>query len=77
MPSKSHHVVPALDGGWNVIKRGASRASKHFDKKADAVSYGRKLSQSQRSEFVVHKKDGTVQHKDSYDNRSLPPQNGT
>lgn len=38
------HVVPDPEGGWNVGKGGASRATKHFDDKADAVSYGRQVS---------------------------------
>ena len=37
MAKNSHHVVPAPNGGWNVKKGGAERASKHFEKKEDAV----------------------------------------
>lgn len=73
MARKSHHVVPDPDGGWNVRKGGASRASKHFERKADAVSYGRKVSRNQGSEFVVHKRDGTIQRKDSHGNDPMPP----
>lgn len=73
MPRKSHHVVPDPDGGWNLKKGGASRASKHFETKADAVKHGRQVSKNQRSEFVVHKRDGTIQRKDSHGNDPLPP----
>jgi hypothetical protein len=68
-----YHVVPAPDGGWNVRKRGALRASKHFETKADAISWGREISKNQRSEFVIHKVDGTIEKKDSYVNDPLPP----
>ena len=61
MPSKTHHVVPALDGGWSVTKEGALRASRHFKTKADAISWGREISKNQGSEFVIHKKDGTIE----------------
>jgi len=44
--AKTHHVVPSKDGGWNVKKGGAERDSKHFDKKDDAIDYGRKVSQN-------------------------------
>ena len=70
---KSHHVVPDPDGGWSVKKGGAKRASKHFDTKQAAVSWGRKVSQKQHSEFVVHKRDGTILRKDSYGKDPLPP----
>lgn len=73
MAKKSHHVVPDPDGGWNLKRGGASRASKHFDNKADAVTYGRQVSRNQRSEFVVHKRDGTIQRKDSHGKDPLPP----
>ena len=73
MPRKSHHVVPDPEGGWNVRKGGASRATKHFENKADAVSYGRRVSQNQGSEFFVHKRDGTIQRKDSHGSGPLPP----
>lgn len=73
MSKKSHHVVPNPDGGWNVKKGGATRASKHFNTKSQAISYGRKVSQNQRSEFVIHKRDGTIQRKDSHGNDPLPP----
>lgn len=73
MSKKSHHVVPAPDGGWNVKKGGADRASKHFEKKAEAVDWGRDVSRTQKSEFVVHRRDGTIQEKDSYGKDPLPP----
>lgn len=73
MARKSHHVVPSPNGGWNVVKAGAKRATKHFKKKSDAVSWGREVSKNQSSEFVVHRRDGTIQRKDSHGNDFLPP----
>lgn len=64
MSRKTHHVVPAPQGGWNVKKGGATRASKHFDKKQDAIDRGREISHNQSSELVIHKKDGTIARKD-------------
>jgi len=73
MPRKTHHVVPDPKGGWSVRKGGSERASRHFDTKKDAVSWGRELSRKQKSEFVIHKKDGTIERKNSYGNDPLPP----
>lgn len=72
MSQKTHHVVPGPNGGWNVVKGGSSRASKHFNSKTDAISWGREVSRNQGSEFVIHKKDGTIERKDSHGNDSLP-----
>ncbi|MFA5603129.1 MAG: DUF2188 domain-containing protein [Bacilli bacterium] len=69
----SHHVVPNADGGWDVKKDGATRSSGHFDKKQDAVDAGRKISQNQGTEFVIHGKDGKIQRKDSHGNDPYPP----
>ncbi|MGI9038083.1 MAG: DUF2188 domain-containing protein [Gemmatimonadota bacterium] len=70
----SHHIVPNSDGGWDVKRSGATRATRHFDTKADAVDVGREISRNQRTEFVVHRQDGTIQEKDSHgsDPRSIP-----
>jgi hypothetical protein len=71
--AKTHHVVPAKDGGWNVKKGGADKASKHFEDKKDAVDFGREVSKNQRSELYIHKKDGTIQSKDSHGKDPIPP----
>jgi uncharacterized protein YdaT len=71
--SNTRHVVPNTDGGWDSKKGGAERASKHFDKKQDAVDYSRELSKKQKTELVIHKKDGKIQRKDSHGNDSFPP----
>ena len=63
---KTHHVVPAPKGGWDVKKGGASKASKHFPTKQDAVNWGRSVSKTQGSEFYVHRKDGTIAQKASH-----------
>lgn len=72
--SDGHHVVPNPDGGWDVKRSGSERASRHFDTKAEAVDAGREISRNQRTEFVIHRKDGTIQRKDSHGNdpRHIP-----
>lgn len=71
--SNTRHVVPDPNGGWNSKKGGAERASKHFDNKKDAVDYSRDLSKRQKTELVIHKKDGKIQKKDSHGNDPFPP----
>ena len=73
MSRKSHHVVPDPAGGWNVKKGGATRASRHFEKLDEAISWGRQVSKNQRTEFVIHRRDGTIHAKDSHSRDPLPP----
>jgi uncharacterized protein YdaT len=71
--SRTHHVVHDSNGGWNVKRGGALRSSSHFDKKSDAIDAGRKISQNQGTEFVIHGRDGRIQRKDSHSNDPFPP----
>jgi hypothetical protein len=73
MTKITQHVVPAPDGGWNVRKGGSDRASKHFENKQDAEHWARQVSKNQASELIIHKRDGTIQTKQSYGNDPLPP----
>ncbi|WP_421808693.1 DUF2188 domain-containing protein [Flagellimonas sp.] len=71
--SKTRHVVPNQNGGWDSKKGGANRASKHFDTKKEAEDYSRKVSKNEGSELFVHGKDGKIQRKDSHGNDPYPP----
>jgi hypothetical protein len=70
---KSHHVVPNPNGGWDVKKGGADRASGHYDTKQQAVQEGRQISKNQGTEFFIHGKDGQIQKKDSHGKDLYPP----
>ncbi len=72
-PGSQHHVVHNPDGGWDVKRDGADRSSGHFDTKQDAIDAGRKISQNQGTEFVIHNKDGRIGPKDSHGNDDCPP----
>lgn len=73
MPRKTHHVVPNTSGGWSVKKGGASKATRTFTTKMDAISCAREISKNQKSELVIHKKDGTIQSSVSHAADSMPP----
>jgi hypothetical protein len=72
MAKKSNHVVPS-PSGWAVKKSGAVRASKTFETKEKAVSYGKSLSKSEKTELYIHRKNGTIENKNSYGNDPHPP----
>jgi hypothetical protein len=73
MPRKTHHVVPNPEGGWKVKKGGGTKSSGNFDRKEDAVEYAKGVAKNQRSELVIHKKDGKIQNPNSYGNDPCPP----
>ena len=72
MSKRNQHIVPHADG-WAVRGAGASRATETFDRKSDAIDRGREIAQNQRSELVIHGRDGQIQSKDSYGSDPFPP----
>ena len=73
MRRKEHHVVPSPDGGWDVKRDGAQRASVHTETKKEAIDRGRTISQNQGTEFVIHNRDGRISNSDSHGNDPCPP----
>ena len=73
MKSKTHHVIPNSNGGWDAKKGGGERASNHFDTKKPAVDKARDISQNQGSELYIHGKNGQIQQKDSHGKDKYPP----
>jgi uncharacterized protein YdaT len=71
--AKEHHVVPNEEKGWCVKTDNAKRASACFEKKQDAVDYAREVSKNQKTELVIHNKDGKIAKKDSHGNDPFPP----
>jgi len=70
---KNTHVVSNPNGGWDIKKDNAKRASAHFDNKQDAINKAREISRNQRTELVIHNKDGKIARKDSHGNDPFPP----
>lgn len=70
---KTHHVVPDPDGGWDVKRGGAVRASGHYDLKQDAIDAARQISRNQGTELRIHNKDGKIAQSDSHGKDPHPP----
>lgn len=73
MPRKTHHVVPNVEGGWDVKKGDGERSIKHHERKTDAVDHARGISRNQESELVIHNKNGRISNADSHGNDPYPP----
>lgn len=72
MAKVTHHVVPGPHGGWVVKKGGATRASRRFERKSEAESWGRKVSLEHGTELYIHRRDGTIERKDSHGAHPTP-----
>jgi len=70
--SKNQHVVTHY-GAWAVRAEDAQKVTKIFGTKQDAVDYGRQIARHQRTELVVHGKNGQIQNKDSHGRDPFPP----
>jgi hypothetical protein len=73
MGRKTHHVVPSSEGGWDIKKGGASRGSGHFSHKEKAIDRAREISRNQRTELLIHNRDGKISRTDSHGGDPCPP----
>lgn len=71
--NRNYSVGPHRDGGWQVKRDGAERASSTHDKKADAIERGRELARKAEGELRIKGKDGKIQDSDSYGKDPNPP----
>ena len=72
MSKRNVHVVPR-DDGWAVVKEKAERDSSHHRTQAGAIESGRRAAQNERSELVIHGRDGKIRDKDSFGPDPFPP----
>lgn len=74
MPSpKPVHTVPDDSGGWKNVREGAKRASSTHPTKAAAEAAGRDLARRDRTEHIIHNRDGQIAKRNSYGNDPYPP----
>ena len=71
--ANQHNLVHNPNGGWDVTRPGARRASVHAGTKAEAERRGREISRNQGTEFVIRGLDGRIQSKDSHGGDDCPP----
>lgn len=66
------HVVPHKDG-WATRKEGAGKAGSVHGTQSQAIDKARGQAQRERTEVVIHRKDGRIRDSDSYGNDPFPP----
>ena len=72
MSKKNQHVVPRQNG-WAVIGEGNQKASSVHETQKEAIGKARDTAKQQKTELLVHGKDGHIRARDSYGKDPYPP----
>ena len=72
MARRNIHVTPR-PAGWATKPEGASRASRIYPTQQQAIDAGRRQTQQQGGELVIHNQKGQIRAKDSHGNDKCPP----
>lgn len=65
MAKKNQHVLP-LGNGWAVKGEGSKRFTVITETQRDAITVAKEIAKNNKSELVIHGKDGKIRYKDSY-----------
>jgi hypothetical protein len=71
--SNNQHVTPHPNGGWQVKGAGNTRATVVTSTQKEAIEIARAISVNQKSELIVHGKNGQIREKDSHGKDPYPP----
>lgn len=69
---KDIHVVPH-ESGWATRREGADRVGSTHDTQKEAIETARERAIRERTEVVIHGRDGKIRDSDSYGNDPVPP----
>jgi len=72
MVGKNQHVVQR-DNGWAVRGEGNSRDTSHHSTQEEAATAAREIARNQKSEALIHGRNGLIRERDSYGNDPFPP----
>jgi hypothetical protein len=70
---KNQHVTPYPTGGWQVKGEGNIRATVVTTTQQQAIGIARTISFNQKSELVIHGRNGQIRERDSHGNDPCPP----
>ena len=69
---KNVHVVPR-EGQWAVKKEGNQRTTSIHRTQSNAIDTAREAARAEKSELVIHDRNGRIRNKNSYGNDPFPP----
>lgn len=61
----NQHVMP-LEDIWIIRSENPGDTLEAFSSKSEAIIYAKELAKRGNSELIVHKFDGSIDHKNSY-----------
>ncbi len=61
--TKTLHVTPHPDGGWQIKGNNHKKALKRFETQAEAIAEAKKMADSRGINYTIHKKDGRIRKK--------------
>lgn len=70
MLKRNQHVIP-LGNGWAVKAEGKNKLTIITETKREATFVARSIAKNNKSEIIIHGKDGKTQSKKSYNNEPL------
>lgn len=69
---KNQHVVKT-ENGWGVRGENNTRITQKFDTQQAAIDRAKEIAIKQKSELLIHGRDGQIRDKISYGNDPYPP----
>ncbi len=69
---KNQHVVPQ-GKDWAVKGAGNQRATSLHDTQRGAIEAARQIAKDNRSEMLIHNREGRIRERSSYGNDPYPP----
>lgn len=67
------HVTPHSDGGWQVKRPDAERASYRTPTQSEGFDKARDIARREGLEVCIHGQNGQIRDKHSYGNDPYPP----
>jgi hypothetical protein len=71
---KNQHVVKHPDG-WAVKGAGNQKATRVIETQQEAIDIAKQIAENQKSEMLIHGRNGRIRERNSYGNDPFPPKN--
>jgi len=71
--AKNQHVTPHPQGGWQVKREGAGRATVRTNTQHETIDIARSISRSQGTELFIHGRNGQIRERDTHGHDPYPP----
>ena len=71
--ANNQHVTPHPQGGWQVKREGADRATVRTNTQHEAIDIARSISRSQGTELFIHGRNGQIRERDTHGHDPYPP----